>query len=70
MHVRCVLHNTASCWQVSEQHLSEASVPGCVLHCLELPGTRHVLVSYSRGILGLVGDQFNCICAKVWTSES
>ena len=50
---------------MSEQHLFEASVPGCVLHCLELPGTHHVLVSYSRGILGLVGDQFNCICAKV-----
>ena len=52
---------------MSEQHLTKASVPGCVLHCLELPGTRHVLVSYSRGILGLVGDQFNCICAKVST---
>ena len=55
---------------MSEQHLTEASVPGCVLHCLELPGTHHVLVSYSRGILGLVGDQFNCICAKVTPSPS
>ena len=51
--------------QVSEQHLKHATVPGCIVHCLEKSDVTHVLVSYHHGILGLFGDQFNCICAKV-----
>jgi len=49
---------------VSEQHLKHATVPGCIVHCLEKSDVTHVLVSYHHGILGLFGDQFNCICAK------
>ena len=53
---------------VSESHLAQKTVPGCMAHCLTRPGNpgpiSHVLVSYSHGILGLFGDQFNCICAR------
>jgi len=49
---------------VSEQHLSQKTVPGCIVHCLDKGNISHSLVSYSHGIFGMFGDQFNCICAK------
>ena len=47
---------------VSEHHLQQRSVAGCVVHCLSRPGVETVMVSYSPGLLGILGDQFNCIC--------
>ena len=37
---------------------------GCVVHCLTRPGVDAVMVSYSPGVFGILGDQFNCICAR------
>ena len=49
---------------VSEHHLQQRSVAGCVVHCLSRPGVASVMVSYSPGVLGILGDQFNCICGQ------
>ena len=49
---------------VSDSHLQERSVAGCAVHCLSRPGVTTVMVSYSPGVLGILGDQFNCICGQ------
>ena len=49
---------------VSDHHLQESSVAGCAVHCLSRPGVVTVMVSYSPGVLGILGDQFNCICGQ------
>ena len=70
---------TCSCWPqcvqessltlsavhfVSEQHLEERTVAGCIVHCLTRPGVESVMVSYSPGVLGILGDQLNCLCGQ------
>ena len=54
---RRILQNIQPC-------LEESSVAGCVVHCLTRPGVAAVIVSYSPGVFGILGDQFNCICAR------
>ena len=55
---------------MAEDHLPESSVPACMVHCLEKPDITHIMVSYREPNFLGIGGQFNCICAKVWTSES
>ena len=55
---------------VSDHHLAESSVAGCVLHCLSRPEVSSVMVSYSPGMLGILGDQFNCICGQPTALEN
>ena len=41
----------------------QPSVSCCIVHCLSIPLTSHVMVSYSYGFFGL-GDKFNCVCGQ------
>ena len=63
----CVLESSLSLsfvHLVSENHLTERTVAGCMVHCLSRPGVETVMVSYSPGVLGILGDQFNCLCGQ------
>ena len=51
--------------QVNEDHLPESSVAACMVHCLEKPDITHIMVSYKEPNFFGIGEQFNCICAKV-----
>ena len=49
---------------VSEHHLTESSVAGCVLHCLSRPGVSSVMVSYSPGMLGILATSSTASAAS------
>ena len=50
---------------MNEDHLPESSVAACMVHCLEKPDITHIMVSYREPNFFGIGEQFNCICAKV-----
>ena len=46
----------------------QPSVSSCMVHCLSIPLTTHVMVSYTYGFFGL-GDKFNCVCGQTGLLE-